>query len=130
MSLSSYSSFSNKHSCGHHLVAAELHARQVVPLDPELAALWHSRRRPAVDRRGQQAQRKPLLGRLHPSITTIGRFFTQREQVSKARCVLGETSVGSGQSSGNQQSWIHNIQGEGKAATIFFEVQPLVTLHA
>ena len=57
-----------KSSCASHLVAAELHAAKVVPLYPDLTPLWHARRRPAVDWRGQQAQCKPLLGRLRPSM--------------------------------------------------------------
>ncbi len=47
------------------LVAAELQTTQVVALYPQLAALWHSRGRPAMDGGGQKAQRKPLFRRLH-----------------------------------------------------------------
>jgi hypothetical protein len=47
-----------------HLVAAHLHPRQIVPLDPDLDALWDAGGREAVDGGGEDAQVVPLLGLL------------------------------------------------------------------
>lgn len=47
-----------------HLVAAELHAGEVVPLDVQLAPGRNARHRPCMDGRGQLRELVPLLGQL------------------------------------------------------------------
>ena len=53
------------------LVAGQLHAGEVVALDPHLDALRHARRREAVHRRRQQPQAEPLLRHLQARRCTV-----------------------------------------------------------
>ena len=55
-----------------YLVAAQLHAAEIIPLDPELHSFRNIRRVPLMDGSWLECQSEALFGCLHPNTIMYG----------------------------------------------------------